>query len=733
MAMPWWLLLFVLIGVGALACVAAVVLTFVFLFHRRKNPVILAANDRCPRCGGRLPKESLDGLCPRCLVEAGMQEVSDAQRSKGESSPTPAPSASTGPYRFSAPDVAAMARRFPQLEVLEFLGQGGMGAVYKARQTGLDRLVALKILPPDSSRDPAFAERFTREARALAKLNHPNIVMVHDFGQAGDFYFFVMEFVDGVNLRQTLRSEKLRPKQALTIIPHICDALQYAHEEGVVHRDIKPENILLDKRGRVKIADFGLAKIVGHVTDYRLTGSHQIMGTPLYMAPEQVEKPQAVDHRADIYSLGVVFYEMLTGQLPMGHFPPPSQKASVDARLDQVVLRAMEHEPDRRYQQANEVKTDVEAIRHSPPHQYPPPPPSVSPPSLGGQEEGRVSTSHEPDFSLAPVRERLRGPGAGLLAAGVAGLLASLALILWAIWGLARHDSSPGQPQTSQLGGMNFTVTRHPESQPSLALLWALLVFQIPAGGTSTVVLLAGISMRKLEFYKLSLTGCVLAMVPLSLGWLVSLPLGLWAFVNLRREQVRSAFDRPMQIGKEKTAVAGWLKLELTTLAGWGMLISLLGAINTFLPWARTTIFGIGTTLAGFDSWQGLVAGSVFLAALLVLIFMDLIRPAALLQGIVMILAGLAAAVPAGIHLWNVYRPAQPEFSMSGDVQALGGLVKSMMEQMLQGIQFETRPGPYITVGLGAALFLLGLVQLRRLAATRRRAEVRPTTAVQAT
>src|SRR5439155_18119915 len=143
----------------------------------------------------------------------------------------------------------------------------------------------------------------------------------------------------------------------------ICDALQFAHDEGIVHRDIKPENILLDKKGRVKIADFGLAKILGkQPTDFTITGKGEKMGTPHYMAPEQVEKPQTVDHRADIYSLGVVFYEMLTGELPLGRFAAPSQKVQIDVRLDEVVLRALEKEPERRYQQESQVRTDVETI-----------------------------------------------------------------------------------------------------------------------------------------------------------------------------------------------------------------------------------------------------------------------------------------------------------------------------------------------------------------------------------
>jgi serine/threonine protein kinase len=291
---------------------------------------------------------------------------------QGESSPGTGPGTTT-PYPFGSapapPRPEDLAPLFPHLEIRELLGQGGMGVVYKARQVRLDRLVALKVLPPELGRDPAFAERFAREARALARLTHPRIVAVHDFGQSGGLFYLLMEFVDGVNLRGLLRQGRLKPEEALRIVPQICEALQYAHEEGVVHRDIKPENILLDRRGNVKIADFGLAKLLGVVTpDSALTGSRQVIGTLRYMAPEQMEKPLAVDHRADIYSLGVVFYEMLTGELPLGRFAPPSKKVDVDVRLDQVVFRALEKEPERRYQHISEVKTEVESLAVPPGH-----------------------------------------------------------------------------------------------------------------------------------------------------------------------------------------------------------------------------------------------------------------------------------------------------------------------------------------------------------------------------
>jgi len=250
-----------------------------------------------------------------------------------------------------------IAPHFPQLEILECLGRGGMGVVYKARQKALNRLVALKLLAPEREKDAQFAERFAREAQALAALSHSHIVTIHDFGQTNGFFYLLMEYVDGVNLRQLLGARKLSPEEALAIVPPLCEALQFAHERGIVHRDIKPENLLLDKEGRVKIADFGIAKMLGADA-----AEEQAAGTPGYMAPEQKETPQRVDSRADIYSIGVVFYEMLTGELPADKLQPPSRKVQVDVRIDEIVLRALEKAPELRFQTATEMRTRVEAV-----------------------------------------------------------------------------------------------------------------------------------------------------------------------------------------------------------------------------------------------------------------------------------------------------------------------------------------------------------------------------------
>ncbi len=302
----------------------------------------------CPKCGEAIPSEAPQGLCPKCLLV----QASFPTETGGTPDQRPVP-----------PSGEELTTAFPQLEIRELIGQGGMGFVFKARQPKLDRFVALKILPQSLAAEPAFAERFAREGRMLARLNHPNIVTIYDFGQANGFFYLLMEFVDGVNLRQAMKAGRFTPDQALAIVPKICEALQFAHNEGVLHRDIKPENILLDSKGRVKIADFGIAKLIGEQqAASKLTASGGALGTAHYMAPEQVEKPSQVDHRADIYSLGVVFYEMLTGELPIGRFAPPSETCAVDPRIDEVVLRTLEKKPERRPQSAGEVKTQVETI-----------------------------------------------------------------------------------------------------------------------------------------------------------------------------------------------------------------------------------------------------------------------------------------------------------------------------------------------------------------------------------
>jgi predicted Ser/Thr protein kinase len=247
------------------------------------------------------------------------------------------------------------------------IGRGGMGIVFSGIQESLNRRVAVKVLPLEMSQDRQFVGRFEREAKSLANLSHANIVGVIDKGIDRGHYYFVMEYVEGVSLRDLMDRGEMTPEKALALVPPLCDALEYAHAQGVIHRDIKPGNILINDKGVIKIADFGLARIVrGDRKEDGLTRTNLVMGTPDYMAPEQRENPKSVDHRADIYSLGVVIYEMLTGSLPLGRFDPPSRSVGnniqLDVRLDEVVLRTLEKDRERRFQRASDVASAITGI-----------------------------------------------------------------------------------------------------------------------------------------------------------------------------------------------------------------------------------------------------------------------------------------------------------------------------------------------------------------------------------
>ena len=584
--------------------------------------------NQCPQCGTPLQPGALAGLCPACLLKHG---TTDDTLTDGPSGP------------FVPPTVAELAPLFPQLDLLELIGKGGMGAVYRARQRQLDRFVAVKILPPGIGKDPAFAERFAREAKALAKLNHPGIVTLYEFGRvdaaiaspslshaAGEgghspvesgLYYFLMEFVDGVNLRQLLHAGRVSSREALAIVPQICDALQYAHDQGIVHRDIKPENILLDRRGRVKVADFGLAKLVGvDASGSPLTGSlppsdseraakpdegtpqvtdaDKIMGTPSYMAPEQTEHPAEVDHRADIYALGVVFYQMLTGELPGKELQPPSRKVQIDVRLDEVVLKALEKNPQRRYQQASALKTQVETIAAST--------------AKAADSPQPVAPSPEAHSSLrspsANARSQLMPAAIGVLLAGlltVGGMLAgggflgiaalqvtthartrsAMAEVEYAqaranVVGMeARHqheldalnqrpatNAVPDRPEGEEVARLSVMEREsnsrlekakaemaHAEQNlkesrrfsllhkwgPTVAYgLPALIVAGLIAG---VLTIFGAVRMLRLRGYRWAQAGCVLGMVTPP-GLLVGLPCGIWGLILLAHQDIRAAF-----------------------------------------------------------------------------------------------------------------------------------------------------------------------------------------------
>jgi serine/threonine protein kinase len=465
----------------------------------------------CPNCHKPLASNAPDGLCPECLVKAGLPTGVDITDPTG-----PHGTRVTKP----PPPLDEIARHFPQFEILECLGRGGMGVVYKARQPKLNRIVALKILAPEKVAEPKFAERFEREAQALARLNHPNIVTVYDFGETGGLYYLTMEFVDGASLRQLLQTRKIAPEEALAIVPKICEALQFAHDKGVVHRDIKPENVLVDRSGQVKIADFGIAKIVGE-TPFGVPPSggpgaassdrlkpelrtnltaDQVLGTPNYMAPEQVEHPQTVDHRADIYSLGVVFYEMLTGEVPGAKIQPPSKKVQLDVRIDEIVMRALEQEPELRYQTAADFRTQVETFATTSADAVKAQKPSATIPPSAIPSAGAT-------VDLAEARRQVRWPATGLL---VTALL------------------SPFLPGLMSLAGRLEIGA------------WFLWPFVFVLAGTA-VAAFGALRMRRLESYRGAVAGGIAGCL-ISFFNLFCLPFAVWSLAVLARREVREAF-----------------------------------------------------------------------------------------------------------------------------------------------------------------------------------------------
>lgn len=251
---------------------------------------------------------------------------------------------------------------FPELEFAQWLGEGATGVVFQVRERAGGEQSALKIIRPALMADSESASRFVRETEALQRMSHPAIAGVRDFGEQGGWFYLRMDYVAARNLREAVDAP-VDPRQAIDIVVQVCEALQYAHDLGVVHRDIKPENILLDDLGRVTLVDFGLAKLRHGENAWTLTGASMVLGTPLYLAPEQIETPSIVDGRADVFSTGVVLYELLTGKLPIGRFAKPSALVAIDRSLDRLVLRALEPDRERRFASAAQLRDALLAVR----------------------------------------------------------------------------------------------------------------------------------------------------------------------------------------------------------------------------------------------------------------------------------------------------------------------------------------------------------------------------------
>ncbi|UCF77869.1 MAG: protein kinase [Candidatus Eiseniibacteriota bacterium] len=300
-------------------------------------------------------------------------------------------------------------KSFSHYKILEKIGQGGMGVVYKAQDTRLDRTVALKFLPPELTRDADARTRFTHEAKLAASLNHPNICTIFEIDEAQGQTFIAMEHVEGQSLKEKIRLAPLKLEQALEVAAQVAEGLRRAHERGVVHRDIKSANIMIRPDGQVKVMDFGLAKLTGRT---RLTRTGTPVGTVAYMSPEQA-RAEDVDHRTDVWSLGVVIYEMVTGQLPFrGDYEPAvvysilneepepvtSLRSAVPMELERLVRKAVAKDPNRRYQSVSDMLVDLRAVRTRPEE-------TSTPQRLIRAESGRKAIAVLPFASLSDSKE----------------------------------------------------------------------------------------------------------------------------------------------------------------------------------------------------------------------------------------------------------------------------------------------------------------------------------------
>ncbi len=268
---------------------------------------------------------------------------------------------------FEAPSIESIAALFPAFKFDHLIAQGGMGAVYLARQRSLDRNVAIKILPRELGEDPLFRKSFVAEAKAMARVVHPNLITVYDSGDVEGLLYIVMEYVPGKSLHRSAHNKAVDPRQSVEIIMGICCGLAEAHNHGVVHRDIKPANILLTPKRIPKIGDFGLARPVGHDSE------GLSMGTPGYAAPEVINHPELADHRSDIFAVGVMLRELLTGRPPEDD-PEPLQGIT-DPELLKICRKATAEDPSKRYQKAESMVADLKSWLHEPDEVAVPAPP----------------------------------------------------------------------------------------------------------------------------------------------------------------------------------------------------------------------------------------------------------------------------------------------------------------------------------------------------------------------
>ncbi len=369
-------------------------------------------------------------------------------------------------------------------ELLSLLGRGGMGAVYKARQTSLDRVVALKVLPPSLARNRDFIQRFLREARAAGKLNHANIVTGIDVGEADGFFYFAMEFVEGESLGARLKREgPLPPAEAISIVRQVAEGLRHAHEHGLIHRDVKPDNVLIDKGGTAKLCDLGLARSAA-AEDSSLTQTGTALGTPNYISPEQARGEGDIDAHTDIYSLGATLYHLVAGRPPfsgntaavvMTHHindpAPPLTEAAPEAGpgLAAVVAKCMEKSRADRYESMEALAADLDRVARG-----------QAPEALAARRRRAAGPGGtRTTVPVAPItgrhgavrRRTETAPGgrrAGLLIAAGAGLMLAVALGVWALTRGGDVPTSEPPPPVKPVDPPLVIPKKPPDAGPDL-------------------------------------------------------------------------------------------------------------------------------------------------------------------------------------------------------------------------------------------------------------------------
>lgn len=360
---------------------------------------------------------------------------------------------------FRAPTVEELQKHFTQFRIEKYVAGGGMGAVYRATQVSVDRTVAIKILPPELARDEKFRERFAMEAKAMAKLSHPNVVQLYDFGQDGDIVWMAQEWISGRTVEDVLLEEgALAPAEAAALVAQACEGLGYAHRQGIVHRDVKPANMMEDRAGRVKVMDFGLARATHGDEPSLRADTGERYATTEYAGPEIWELDREPDHRVDIFALGVLLFEALTGTRPTETFRAPSQvRPGLDPRYDAIVIRSLQRKPENRYDSCEEFLAALREVVTTPTSDPPVATPvrsadkqeplalaePVAPPARPAAVAAAPTTAPAQPRSLsASVRKPRKRASAGWLVTGVLMVGAASGMIWLYVSGAGLADST---------------------------------------------------------------------------------------------------------------------------------------------------------------------------------------------------------------------------------------------------------------------------------------------------